>query len=190
MKKSKINSVEMLIRSEAIYWIIVAQALVILPLLWKLPQWLWGLWALTLFWRYALQKKWVRRTAGLLKWALAGSAIAGWYLSFPHKTNTDAMVGLLVMSFILKTIECHTHKDGLLLIFIGFIAVAAQFLFSQTLPAGLYGGLCLSALLLAWQSLYLFYCLLLCLGCRHFGRFRCQKGGQKRALVIIYHLEI
>lgn len=142
------------IRSEAIYWIIVAQALVIVPLLWKLPQWSWGLWALTLFWRYALQKKWVQRTAGLLKWVLAGSAIAGWFVSFPHRTSTDAMVGLLVMSFILKTIECTTHKDGLLLIFIGFIAVAAQFLFSQTLPAGLYGGFCLTALLLAWQSLY------------------------------------
>lgn len=142
------------IRTHAIYWILVAQALVILPLLWRLPQWLWGLWVLTLFWRYALQKNWVQRTAGVLKWILAISAIAGWFVSFPHRTNTDAMVGLLVMSFILKTIECHSHKDGLLLIYIGFIAVAGQFLFNQSLSAGLYGAFCLGALLIAWYSLY------------------------------------
>lgn len=142
------------VRSEAVYWILAAQALVIVPLLWQLPRWLWGLWGLTLFWRYASEKTWVNRTAGIIKWLLAGGALVGWYFTFPHRSNTEAMVGLLVMSFILKTIECHSHKDGLLLIFIGFIAVAAQFLFNQSLLTGLYGGLCLVALLLAWQSLY------------------------------------
>ncbi len=142
------------IRSEAVYWILAAQALVIAPLLWQLPQWLWGLWGLTLFWRYASEKTWVSRTAGIIKWLLAGGALVGWYFTFPHRSNTEAMVGLLVMSFILKTIECHSHKDGLLLIFIGFIAVAAQFLFNQSLITGIYGGLSLAALLLAWQSLY------------------------------------
>ncbi|HEY6527353.1 MAG TPA: DUF3488 and transglutaminase-like domain-containing protein [Cellvibrionaceae bacterium] len=142
------------IRTDAIYWILVAQACVILPLLWQLPRWIWGLWGLTLFWRYAAQKNWVSRTAGFLKWLLAGGALLGWYFTFPHRSNTEAMVGLLVMSFILKTIECASHKDGLLLIFIGFIAVAAQFLFNQSLLSGLYGALCLIALLLAWQSLY------------------------------------
>lgn len=142
------------VRSEAVYWILVAQAMVIVPLLWQLPQWLWGLWGLTLFWRYASEKNWVNRTAGVIKWLLAGGALLGWYFTFPHRSNTEAMVGLLVMSFTLKTIECQTHKDGLLLIFIGFIAVAAQFLFNQSLLTGFYGGLCLVALLLAWQSLY------------------------------------
>ncbi|MFO1370217.1 MAG: DUF3488 and transglutaminase-like domain-containing protein [Marinagarivorans sp.] len=142
------------VRSEAVYWILAAQALVIMPLLWQLPQWLWGLWGLTLFWRYASEKSWVNRTAGIIKWVLAAGALIGWYFTFPHRSNTEAMVGLLVMSFILKTIECQTHKDGLLLIFIGFIAVAAQFLFNQSLLTGLYGGLSLIALLLAWQSLY------------------------------------
>jgi protein-glutamine gamma-glutamyltransferase len=147
-------SVSTPIRFDAIYWILTAQALVIIPLLWQLPRWLWGLWALAIFWRYAAQKKWVNPSGNLLKWLLAGGAIAGWYFSFPQRANTDAMVGLLVMSFILKTTECQTNKDGLLLIFIGFIAVAAQFLFNQSLASGLYGAACLMALLLAWQSLY------------------------------------
>lgn len=160
------------VRSEAVYWILAAQTLVIIPLLWQLPQWLWGLWGLTLFWRYASEKTWVSRTAGVIKWLLAGGALLGWYFTFPHRSNTEAMVGLLVMSSILKTIECHSHKDGLLLIFIGFIAVAAQFLFNQSLLTGLYGGLSLVALLLAWQSLY-------------FGRTRPFKERFKYAAVLV-----
>jgi protein-glutamine gamma-glutamyltransferase len=142
------------IRTENITWILLAQAFTLIPLLWHLPPWLWGLWGLAVAWRWLIQ---AGRSAFPNTWVkilLALTVVAGLYVSLPQQTGTEAMVGLLVCSFVLKLVELKTRKDGLLLIYIGFIAVAAQFLFDQQLLNGLYGLFCIACLLTAWQTIY------------------------------------
>lgn len=143
-----------LIRNENIAALLISQALCLLPLFNRLPFWVWGLWILALAWRGAMLLGWSRPATWTLKALLLGACLAGLAVTFPKQNTLDAMVGLLVCSFVLKIIELQHRQDGLLVVFIGFIAIAAQWLFNQSLGAGLYGVLCCVFLLSAWLGIY------------------------------------
>ncbi len=143
-----------LIRRDNIGWLLASQAFAIAPLLSHLPAWISALWMLAVLWRWLILLQRVGEPNLFLKLVLTSACVAGLYLSFPHQAGLDFMVGLLVCAFVLKVIELNTRKDGLLIIFIGFIAVAAQFLFAQSLLVGVYGLLCCAVLLTAWQTIF------------------------------------
>lgn len=146
-------SQDMIFRSNLI-WLIVAQAFCILPLLIRLPVWIWGVWLFAILWRIQIHRArwcfpsfWLKLVLGL------GSAL-GIYLTYQGVVGVEPMIGFLVCSFILKIIEMRTKKDALIVLFIGFIAVAAQFLFAQGVLAGVYGLFSLFILLAAWQAAF------------------------------------
>ncbi|MCR6653986.1 MAG: DUF3488 and transglutaminase-like domain-containing protein [Cellvibrionaceae bacterium] len=135
-------------------WMLSTQAICILPLLVKLPLWIWAVWFLALFWRIQIHLgKW-RFPSVWIKFTLGIGCAGGIYVTFSGVRGVEPMVGFLVCSFILKIIEMRTKKDALIVLFIGFIAVAAQFLFAQDVIAGLYGIFSLFILLTAWQAAF------------------------------------
>ena len=135
-------------------WMLSAQAICILPLLIKLPWWIWAVWFLALFWRIQIHFGRWRFPSAWIKFALGVGCAGGIYLTFSGVRGVEPMVGFLVCSFILKIVEMRTKKDALIVLFIGFIAVAAQFLFAQDVVAGLYGIFSLFILLTAWQAAF------------------------------------
>jgi len=146
-------------------WLLCAQAICILPLLIKLPAWIWLVWGAVLLWRVQIHRgRWLFPSVWI-KLILGLACVGGIYLNFSGLRGVEAMVGFLVCAFILKIIEMRTKKDALIVLFIGFIAVAAQFLFAQGILAGLYGIFSLFILLTAWQAAY--YSRAISLG-RHF----------------------
>lgn len=136
-------------------WLLVMQCLLILPLLFNLPVWLWLVWATTAFWRTQMFRGRWRTPGKLAKIALTAVCAVGMFASYSGKASTETMVGLLVCAFSLKLLEVNAARDAQLLIFIGFIIVATQLLFHQTPQAALYGILCIALLLATWRSLYL-----------------------------------
>lgn len=135
-------------------WLLCAQAICILPLLIKLPSWIWLVWGTALLWRVQIHRgRWLFPSVWI-KLILGLSCAGGIYVNFSGLRGVEAMVGFLVCAFILKVIEMRTKKDALIVLFIGFIAVAAQFLFAQGILAGLYGIFSLFILLTAWQAAY------------------------------------
>lgn len=135
-------------------WLLCAQAICILPLLLSLPGWIWLVWGGALLWRVQIHRgRWLFPSVWI-KLFLGVSCAGGIYLNFSGLRGVEAMVGFLVCAFILKIIEMRTKKDALIVLFIGFIAVAAQFLFAQGILAGLYGIFSLFILLTAWQAAY------------------------------------
>ena len=60
---------------------------------------------------------------------------------------------LLIAAFILKLVEMSTRRDALVLIFLGFFAVVTSYLFEDSLLAGLYSLLPVTALLAAMIGL-------------------------------------
>lgn len=135
-------------------WLLCAQAICILPLLIKLPGWIWLVWGVAVFWRVQIHRgRWLFPSAWI-KFLLGIGCAGGIYLNFAGLRGVEAMVGFLVCAFILKIIEMRTKKDALIVLFIGFIAVAAQFLFAQGVLAGIYGIFSLFILLTAWQAAY------------------------------------
>lgn len=144
---------DMIFRDNLI-WLLSAQAICILPLLLKLPWWIWLVWAAALGWRVQIHRGRWHFPSAWIKLLLGVGCAGGIYVNFSGLRGVEAMVGFLVCSFILKIIEMRTKKDALIILFIGFIAVAAQFLFAQGVLAGLYGIFSLFILLTAWQAAF------------------------------------
>ncbi|MDZ4261317.1 MAG: DUF3488 and transglutaminase-like domain-containing protein [Pseudomonadota bacterium] len=136
-------------------WLLVMQAMLILPLLFGLPFWLWLVWAIAAFWRTQMFRGRWGAPGSLIKTMLALICAGGLFASYAGKTGTDTMVGLLVCAFSLKLLEVNSARDAQLLVFIGFIITATQFLFSQTPQAAAYAIQCVVLLLASWRSLYL-----------------------------------
>lgn len=136
-------------------WLLTAQALVILPILINMPGWLWLVWAVAAFWRIQMYRGHWGAPKGLFKALLTFMCAGGLYLSYSGKTGTETMVGLLICAFALKLLEVNSRRDAQLLVLIGFVICATQFLFSQTPLAALYALGSVLILLASWRSLYL-----------------------------------
>ena len=144
-----------LVRHENLLWLIGAQGVAIFPLLLKLPPWFWLLWLGVLIWRLRIYAGKLNFPSSLLKFVLSLIALVGLIGSYRGSYGVESMVGFLVLTFILKLLELRTRKDGLLLLFIGFIVVAAQFLFAQSIWTTLYALFSCAVLITAWQTIYL-----------------------------------
>ena len=136
-------------------WLLVMQALLILPLLFNLPVWLWLVWATAAFWRTQMFRGRWGAPGKFAKILLTIVCLVGMFASYSGKASTDTMVGLLVCAFALKLLEVNSARDAQLLVFIGFVIAATQLLYSQTPQAALYCLACLALLLASWRSLYL-----------------------------------
>lgn len=135
-------------------WLIVAQAVCILPLLLRLPIWIWAVWLLAIVWRVQIHRARWRFPPFWVKLLLGLGSAGGIYATYNGIASVEPLIGFLVCSFILKVIEMRSKKDAQIVLFIGFVAVAAQFLFAQGMLAGFYGLFSLFILLAAWQSVF------------------------------------
>ena len=114
-------------------WLLAVVALVISPLTPHVPPWtmpfayallLWRAW---LAWtQRPLPNRWIK--GGLLMVAVALTIIS-------HKTivGRDAGVTLIIMLLVLKTLELRARRDAMVIFFLGFFTLLANFFFSQSL---------------------------------------------------------
>ena len=137
---------------ENFIWLLIAQAVSILPLLVKLPPWVWGIWIVALAWRIQIYRNAWRFPSPIIKLLLGAVCVFGIVATYHTVAGVEPMVGFLVCSFVLKLIELRTRKDALTILYIGFIAVATQFLFAQTIVAALLAIFCCVTLITAWQA--------------------------------------
>ncbi|MGQ7958204.1 transglutaminase TgpA family protein [Pseudomonas sp. SP16.1] len=137
----------------ALTWLLVAQALVILPHLVHLPSWMIALWLGAAAWRVQIFRMRARYPNGWIKGALMLLVLAGVLLSRGTLVGLDAAVVLLVATFVLKLVEMRSRRDALVLIFLGFFCVTAAYLFDDGILAALYSLLPVSALLAALVGL-------------------------------------
>jgi len=144
-----------LIRHENLIWLIVAQGIVIVPLLIKLPIWLWLLWLGALVWRLKIHTGKLKYPSSIVKFLLSSLCILGLFTSFQGAYGVESMVGFLVFTFILKLLELRSRQDGLLMLFISFIAVGAQFLFAQSIWSAVYAIFSCIVLVATWHTIYL-----------------------------------
>ena len=97
----------------SLMWLLVAQALVILPHLLHVPVWLTGLWLLCAAWRVQIFRMRLPFPNGWIKAVLMLGSGAGVYLSSGSLIGLDAGVALLITAFILKLLEVRTRRDAL-----------------------------------------------------------------------------
>jgi protein-glutamine gamma-glutamyltransferase len=115
-------------------WLLLSLALVLAPHVTRLPLWVTALFAAMAMWRLgAARMRWGMAPA----WLRAGMAIAGLVavgVQFRAWGGQEAGTAMLVVMMSLKLTEAVRKRDGLVLVFVGYILVIANFLYSQTLP--------------------------------------------------------
>jgi len=104
-------------------------------------------------WRIQIFRMRARYPRSWTKALLMIGAGFGVYFSRGSLVGLEAGVVLLIAAFILKLVEMSTRRDALVLIFLGFFAVVTSYLFEDSLLAGLYSLLPVTALLAAMIGL-------------------------------------
>jgi transglutaminase-like putative cysteine protease len=115
-------------------WLLAALAFAIAPHTPRLPIWI----TLLCLGVGATRLIQVRLPARWLLITLAVATAAGIYASYHTLLGRDAGVALLVAMLSLKLLESRTLRDSMVAIFISYFLVITHFLYSQSIPTGLY----------------------------------------------------
>ena len=130
-------------------WLLVAQALVILPHALHLPLWVIGLWLGCALWRIQIFRMRAGYPSLVVRIGLIALAAAGVFLSRGTLVGLDGGVLLLVAAFTLKLLEMRSRRDALVVIFLGFFVVVTAYLFDDSMLVALFSLLPVCALLAA-----------------------------------------
>ncbi|MDD1964892.1 DUF3488 and DUF4129 domain-containing transglutaminase family protein [Pseudomonas sp. NPDC090203] len=130
-------------------WLLIAQALVIVPFSLHVPVSLIVLWLACTFWRIQIFRMRVRMPGNWVKSGLLVGTAGGIFLARGSLVGLDAGAALLIAAFILKMLEMQTRRDALVLIFLGFFCVSVGYLFEDALLWGLFTILPIVTLLAA-----------------------------------------
>jgi len=119
-------------------WLAAALVLVAAPHVQRLPWWISALAAMLMVWRLYLARTRLPLPNRLLRSAIVIGAIAAIFLSYRTIFGRDAGVALLVLMLALKLLEMKSQREAALLLFLGYFLVLTNFLYSQSIPTGLY----------------------------------------------------
>ena len=142
-------------RLRRILWLALPLALVVAPHLLRLPFWIGLIWIACLLARLQQARRDARPLGRGLRYALAIGGLAGIFLQFGTVFGPQGGVALLVVLSGLKLLETASDRDHLILVFLGYFLLMANFLESQTLTLAAYllaGAVALTASLIAIQS--------------------------------------
>jgi len=134
------------ISRKSLLWLLATQFLVIAPHVLNAPLWIWLVWAVVVFWRWQIFKEAWGYPGKAVKTFLLLVCCVGLFFSFGGKLGTSGMVSLLLTGFTLKLIELRKRRDCLLVCYLGYLVIATQFLFYNSIAAAFYGILCIFVL--------------------------------------------
>lgn len=137
----------------ALTWLLLAQALIIVPFIPHIPVPLVGLWLVCTLWRIQIFRMRARIPGTWVKAALMVGTAGGVYLARGSLVGLEAGAALLIAAFVLKMLEMHSHRDAQVLIFLGFFCVLVGYLFESALGWALFTLLPVTTLLAAMIGL-------------------------------------
>ncbi len=119
-------------------WLLAAMAFVVAPHLFRMPYWVGIFFGVVVAWRTWISWAAVHFPPRLVIVSLTLAAAFGTYLTYRTLFGREAAVTLLVVMSALKVLEMRSQRDIVLTIYLGFFLVMTNFLFSQSIPLGLY----------------------------------------------------
>lgn len=115
-------------------WLLVALALAVAPHTFELPIWLSTLFFAMIGWRGVIA---LRNRPLPSRWLLLAVAVvagAGVLIDFRTLFGRDAGIALLVAMTACKLLETRGLRDGVVLVFLGYLLVMGNLLYSQEIP--------------------------------------------------------
>ncbi len=113
-------------------WVLVASGLAFLPHITHLPPWVSALAALVSVWRYAAHLRGWGLPPMLLRSVLVAVSFTGVLVQYQTVNGIEAGSALLCVMAVMKLTETRTARDLVVLIYIAYFLIAAQFLYEQT----------------------------------------------------------
>lgn len=154
MMFSKHPKLEQPISRVSFSWLLVVQVFILAPHFVTAPIWIAVVWVLVAFWRWRIFQGAWNYPNKLKKTILVVMCSAGLLFSMGASFRFESMISLLLIGFTLKLLELKNKKDFILLVFIAFFLLAAQFIEFNHFLAAFYGFGCLSLLCATLMQLY------------------------------------
>ena len=125
-----------------VMWLLAAMVFVMLPHVPRMPYWIAVLCGILVAWRaWIAWAAWHFPTRWLLV-ALTVASCVGIWGTYRAMFGREAGVSLLILMAALKLLEMRTQREVILSIYLGFFLVLTSFLFSQSIPLGIYMLVC------------------------------------------------
>jgi len=151
---SKRLSADEPISRTSLAWLLVVQIFILAPHFVTVPAWIALVWIMVAVWRWRIFQGAWNYPNSIKKVVLVVICCIGLLLSLGATFRFESMVSLLMVGFILKLLELRNKKDFVLLIFIAFFILAAQFIEFNHVAAVLYGFGCAVLLCTTLMQLY------------------------------------
>ncbi|OUS17085.1 hypothetical protein A9Q88_04415 [Gammaproteobacteria bacterium 50_400_T64] len=117
----------------SLFWLLLSVVISIALHLEHLPPWVALAGIVATLWQIQLYRERWRQPGRLLKWSLAGACAGGLFLHYGRMNGLEPMVALLFSGYSLKLLELHHKRDALVLIYLSYLIIILQSLFSTTI---------------------------------------------------------
>ena len=121
-----------------VLWLLASMLFVVAPHLQRLPYWVGIFFVVVVGWRGWIAWAAMRFPSRAFMWTLTFATTIGTFLTYGRILGREAGVTLLIIMAALKVLEMRDQRDVVLCIYLGFFLVLTNFLFSQSIPLGLY----------------------------------------------------
>jgi transglutaminase-like putative cysteine protease len=125
-----------------VMWLLAAMVIVVAPHLVRLPYWVAVFFLVVVSWRGWIAWAAMHHPSRWITALLTIAAAAATWFQYGRIFGREAGVTLLIVMSSLKLLEMRTQREVTLSIHLGFFLVLTNFLFSQTIPLGLYMLVC------------------------------------------------
>jgi transglutaminase-like putative cysteine protease len=125
-----------------VLWLLAAMVFVVAPHMLRLPYWVAAFFLVVVAWRAWTAWAAMHFPSRWVTAALTFAAAFATYMQYGRIFGREAGVTLLIVMAALKLLEMRTQREVTLSIYLGFFLVLTNFLFSQTIPLGLYMIVC------------------------------------------------
>lgn len=119
-------------------WLVLTLVLVTLPHLFRTAGWVFPVFLGLLGWRLVgfYQQRWLPNY--FFQLVITGFILGGIILTYHTFFGRDVGVSLLILLCSLKFMETNSHRDAMLLCFLGYFLAITHFLYSQTILKAIY----------------------------------------------------
>ena len=138
MNRSRLETAHWRLSYDRLVWLCIATLLVLAPHAARVPIWISGLFLLVAGWRLYTFKAGKPPPHRFILSAAVLAVVAGVYLSYHTLTGRNAGIAMLAVLAGMKILESRSLRDAYVIVFLGYFLVVTNFLFSQSIPAGLY----------------------------------------------------
>lgn len=135
-------------------WILVSLVAVILPHVPRMPLWLTAICALCVAGRVLIFQGRMSYPGSVIKSVIVSVIMLSMLAQFGRDIfATESTVAILVVAISLKLLEMHKRRDVLMVIYLCYFTVIAEFIWSQSIPVAIYMAFCVLLTSCALMSL-------------------------------------